>query len=82
MIFELSQLLTQFNTKAQEQANISLYVQEQAQESLHNVWDTNSELKQAQEYQKGSTHYFTALFCLLTVLLWMWEYMNTLYVKA
>jgi hypothetical protein len=51
-----------------------------ATDSLGNIEGANEELKEAQQYQKGSTGWFTAIFTALTIVLWMWEYLNSVYV--
>jgi hypothetical protein len=43
-----------------------------------NVVEANQELKQAIVYQGGSTKWFTTLFVVLTIVLWLWEYLNTI----
>jgi hypothetical protein len=43
-----------------------------------NVGEANAELTKAKEYQGGSTVWFTTLFVALSILLWVWEYLNTI----
>lgn len=59
---------------------MSLHITELAKDSLDNVTESNEQLRQAQEYQKGSTGWLTLLFSVLTVLLWLWEWLNQSYV--
>lgn len=54
-------------------------VKDNAEESLYNVQEANEELTKAREYQKGNSDIFTTIFVTLTVILWVWEYYNTIY---
>jgi len=56
---------------------VSLFVTELAQDSVLNVGEANAELTKAKEYQGGHTVWFTTLYVTLSILLWVWEYLNT-----
>lgn len=56
---------------------MSLFVTVLAEDSELNVREANAELTKAIEYQGGHTVWFTTLFVTLTILLWVWEYLNT-----
>ena len=43
--------------------------------------EANEELVQAKEYQKGNGNVFTTIFTTLTLLLWLWEYYNTIHLN-
>ena len=77
VIVELSQILQQFQMKINEQESQSILISQYASESLENVEGANANLKQAHEYQKGNGHLFSYIFLVMTVLLWIWEWMNT-----
>ena len=49
-IFELSTLIQQFNEKVFEQENVSILINQNAEESVANVEDANKQLTEAREY--------------------------------
>jgi hypothetical protein len=62
-----------------EQESVSILIQKNAEESVINVEEGNKELQKAKEYQGGNGKIFAGIFIAYSVVLWIWEYMNTRY---
>ena len=50
-----------------------------AEESVINVVEGNKELLLAKEYQGGNGRIFASVFIVYTIILWLWDYLNTKY---
>lgn len=44
-----------------------------------NVVEGNKELQKAKEYQGGNGKIFAAIFIAMTIVLWVWDWVNTKY---
>ena len=77
LIYELSEIIQTFQLKVAEQQNVSIVIQQYAQEAVVNVDEGNVELKKAHEHQQAANHWFSYVFLTMTVILWIWEFLWT-----